>query len=116
MAFAVLITGYSKDAGQVLLKVEPPWWYADQLRNDDRFAHTNETGSYSDYDADVSLEEMREIHEEFRLAATTGVYENHEWQARIQPMLKELDEALSAGSDAYSHFHICVFEWESGLG
>lgn len=116
MAFSVRIVGFSKGAGKVLLEMEPQWWDADQLQEDDRFIASNDTGSYFDFDADMSVEEMKEIHERFRPAATSGVFENDEWQEIIQPKLKNLDEALYSSSGNYSHFHINVFEWESGLG
>ncbi len=96
--------------------MEPRWWDADQLRTDERFVKSNETGSYFDHDADLSVEEMREIHERFRKITSAGLYKHGQWREIIQPMLKELDEALYSGATDYSHFHIRVFEWESGLG
>ena len=95
--------------------MKPPWWDTNQLRKDNRFSESNDTGSYLDYDADVSVEEMKVIHEMFKPAATSGVFEYDKWQEVIQPMLKELDEALYSDSEKYSHFHVNVFEWESGL-
>ena len=50
----------------------------------------------------------------FKPVATEGVYEYDAWQERIQPILKELDEALYQNSDLYAHFKVHVFEWESG--
>ena len=116
MAFSVKISGISKETGDIILKMEPPWWNADQLSEDDRFVVSNDTGSYFDYDANVSVKEMRELHEEFRLAAVTGVYGCDGWQKVINPMIQRLDEALYSQPDVYSCFHITVFEWETGLG
>jgi hypothetical protein len=116
MAFSVIIKGVSKGKRHVLFEVEPPWWDTDQLLDRVQFDASNETGSYFDYDADVSLEEMRGIHESFRNAATMGVYACDEWQERIQPMIRELDEALYERPDDYAYFHINIFEWESGFG
>ena len=114
MAFSVKIEGIAKKKGKVLLNMEPPWWDESNLINDERFVKSNE-GGYLDYDADVSLEEMREMHDRFRSAATRGVYACEEWQEIIQPMLREIEEALYIFGGLYSHFHINVFEWESGL-
>ena len=45
----------------------------------------------------------------------TGGYEIDASQKIIQPMLQELTEALYIFGGLYSHFHITIFEWESGL-
>ena len=115
MAFSVKISGISKKTGGEVFNMEPPWWNSDQLRKDERFVVSNETGSYFDYDADVSISEMRELHERFKLAATAGVYGSDQWREIKTPNLEKLDEVLYSRSDDYSHFHITVFEWESGL-
>jgi hypothetical protein len=115
MAFSVRLTGYSKQDGSALLCMEPPWWSVELLRKDPRFAESNETGGYLDYDADLSLEEALELHERFKPAATKGIYKYEGWQQSIQPMLIGLDLAFSKRATEFSHFHVCVFEWESGL-
>jgi hypothetical protein len=95
--------------------MEPQWWSAKQLENDERFVVSND-GSYFDYDADLSIEEMKELHEEFKKAAVADVvYGLDQWQEIINPKLELLDKALYSQSDDYSHFHVTVFEWESGL-
>lgn len=115
MAFDVMITGIAKN-GETLLEVNPVvWWDTDQLMKDDRFMVSNETGSYDDYDADFTLEDMRDIHEYFLPAATEGVYGEKEWQESIQPMMKELDTVLYEQADRYHHYHVLVYEWETGL-
>ena len=110
MAFSVKIKGFAKDSKKILLEMEPPWWDTNQLKKDNRFVISNDTGSYFDYDADVSVEEMKEIHERFRPASNSGVFKCDDWQ----PMINDLDKALYSDSANYSHFHINVFEWESG--
>lgn len=76
----------------------------------------NETGSYEDCGADLSIDEARHLHEKYKPAATTGIYNCEEWQRRIQPKVRELDAALSPSNTPVTRFHLCVFEWESGLG
>ena len=113
MAFSVKIQGIAKKKGKVLLSMEPSWWDTHKFINDDRFMESKE-GGYLDYDADVSIEEMREIHEKFRPEANRLISGSVEWQKVIQPKLKELDDALYSRADEYSHFYMNVFEWESG--
>jgi hypothetical protein len=115
MAFSVRITGYSKATKEPLLEMEPAWWPVDELKNDSRLRASDAHG-YLDYDADLSVEEARELHERYKPAATQGVYDYGPWQKLIQPMLKELDLALGPWAPEFSHFHVHVFEWESGLG
>jgi len=116
MAFDVMVTGVAKDTGETLLEINPVvWWDTDALVNSNRFTVSNETGSYADFDADLSHEEMRVIHEYSRPAATSGVFEGEEWQESIQPEMKQLDQALYKQSDRYHHFHVTVYEWESGF-
>ena len=93
--------------------MEPQWWNAYKLKDDKRFIESNETGSYFDYDADFSVEEMRKMHEKFR--PTDGLYTGEGWQEIIRPMLEKIDEALYSRSEDYSHFHVTVFEWDTGM-
>ena len=113
MAYSVRVKGISKDQRPILI-IEPPWWDADELMKDNRFVVSNETGSYFDHDADLSVEEAKDLHSKYREEAITGLYGGEAWQKRIRPMLEELDKAFGLGADKYSHFHVTVFEWESG--
>ena len=110
MAYTVRINGVSKATGEILLNMDLYWWNSRELMNDERFIKSEENAGYLDYLADVTLEEMREIHERFRKEATTGF--NKEV---FQPMLKTLDEALYSRSDDYSYFRIIIYEWETGM-
>ena len=114
MAFSVRFTGYTQGVKSKLLDLEIPWWDVDALREDSRFVVSNQ-GGYWDYNANLSCEEARALHEQFKPRATRGVYEYGGWQKIIQPMLKELDSAFALPKSHFSHFHVSVFEWESGL-
>lgn len=114
MAYSVRITGYSEASKRPTLELEPVWWDPDMLSKDPRF-HASQDLGCTDYDADFSVDDARQIHEHFRPAATTGIYDYEPWQKRIQPMLEELDSAFGERSAEFRRFHICVFEWESGL-
>ena len=115
MAFFVRVIGYSKETKEPSFKMEPPWWSDRELREDSRFQASNAAGGYLDYDADLSVEDAREMHERFKPRATAGVYEYSGWQEIIRPMLHELDLVFGSRAHEFSHFHVGVFEWESGL-
>lgn len=95
--------------------MEPPWWPDREIREDPRFQASKTASGYLDYGAELSVEEARKMHERFRPRATTGVYEYSGWQEIIQPMLRDLDLVFGPRAHEFSHFHVGVFEWESGL-
>jgi hypothetical protein len=115
VAFSVRITGYSKETNEPSFVMEPPWWPESVLRQDPRFQASNGAGGYLDYDADLDVEEARELHEWFKPRATRGIYEYGGWQELVQPMLQELGLVFGSRAHEFSHFHVNVFEWESGL-
>ena len=114
MPFGVIVTGISKVDGEDLFRLEPVWWNADWLRKDERFKQVDLNQSYYDYMAELSVEEVKQLHEHFKSVATEGVYKYDAWQERIQPIIKELEEALYRNPDLYAHIKVHVFEWESG--
>jgi hypothetical protein len=90
--------------------MEPAWWDKEELKHADGFVQTLTEG-YLDYSKDVSVTEMRELHDVFRPAAHTGVYADSTWQEIIRPELQLLDDALYDRPDDFSHFRVTVFEW-----
>ena len=104
MAFSVKLKGYSHHH-DLLLELEPGWWRERELMADPRFVESIDNG-YSDFDADLSVAETRELHEKYREKAHEGYAETRE----------ALDQALDEYAAEYSHFHVQVFEWETGLG
>jgi hypothetical protein len=114
VAFAVRIIGFTDGGAELTFEMAPPWWPERELREDPRFRASISDG-YLDYDADLSVEETRDLHERFKGRATQGVYAFASWQAIIQPMIGELDRILAAPVAHRPRFHMCVFEWESGL-
>jgi hypothetical protein len=115
MAISIKISVHTIGAMEAQLHLEPRWWPADELCRDPRFKHTNQTGSYGDWDAELSEEEFSELHERYRPLATGGVWSDPAWQKRIQPQLRILDAVLDGGLGTISCFHVCAFEWDSGL-
>ena len=97
-----------------MLRMEPPWWSAKELKDDPRMQETV-TDGYLDYLAILSVAEVRALHEQFRPAASRGVFAAEAWQEIIRPMLAELDAVLGPRAAEFGKFELCVFEWESGL-
>jgi hypothetical protein len=114
---SICISFYGKGlaSNKSVLNVEPRWWNADDLCADSRFEKTNESGSYFDWDADLTVREFRELHEKFRPQATSGIYTGAHWQAIIQPKIQAIDEALAGALGKIVKIHVQVAEWESGF-
>ena len=113
MAFAVRLIGYAKSNDSALVDIEPSWWDPHELMCDARFVQSNDTGSYFDYDADLSVAETRELHERFKPAASGR---GDKYQEAVRPMIERLDALFTSDESGLSHFHVRVFQWESGLG
>jgi hypothetical protein len=108
MPHDVQIVGYSRDTGQPAFEMIAEWWNAGGLMNDPRFKQAMQTSyAYLDYFADLSVKEVRVLHERFRAVAANTSY--------ISQKLTELDSVLNTRSDKFSHFQIRILEWESGL-
>jgi hypothetical protein len=103
--------GFSEPA----LRIEPRWWDADEVSRDPRFVISNDTGSYSDWNADLTDAEFQAMHDHFRSQATVGIYQSDDWQRVIRPQLQVIDGVLSGALGSISKVNVTVFEWESGL-
>jgi hypothetical protein len=138
MAYSIRIHGLGRD-GTELLQMEPHWWEISKLSENVQFKwiESNDTGSYSDDDADISIDEARILHEQFRPELLATIAYNLEcvesskmrtdehaasvlkqyldYVERLQSALNALDFAVGEGAGDFSHFHICVFEWDSGF-
>lgn len=115
MAFTIKITGYSKSDDKVLVELEPDWWDAGDLMRDARFTRTQRNRGYDGYDADLSLTEMRELHERYKNNVTTI----QKWLCfkfkRLSMPCRKMQETLFDRSTRYSRFHVRISEWDSGL-
>lgn len=111
MAFSVRIQAYQFPAGSPMLRVEPCWWNADELMQDDRFKCEPEMQGYDDYVATLTPAEFRELHVRYRPYAfwPRGTEDNH------YPALPLLDAIAEYLAEDNHHFTITVFEWESGF-
>lgn len=115
-ARSVIIKLYSGIRLEPALIVEPRWWNAEELCRDPRFVESNETGSYFDWEATLSIDEFKMLHERYRHAAQSGLFMLPDWQRVIGPMIQVLDAALAGGIGTITKIEVSVFEWESGLG
>ncbi|MES9883452.1 MAG: hypothetical protein ABW185_21520 [Sedimenticola sp.] len=115
MASSVKITGYSKSNGEVLMEMEPLWWNAKELKNDERFAVSRKGRLYHDYGANLSLAELQELYDRYKGNTTTTQKLLCFKLWRLSLPCKKLYDALNSRSQKYSHFHVKVVEWESGL-
>ena len=67
MAFSVRIEGIDAH-GSRAFSIEPHWWKIPELGKNVKFnwIRSNDTGSYLDNDADISIDEARILHEQFK--------------------------------------------------
>ena len=105
MAFSVKIIGFPKIKGQDNFEIKPYWWNEYQLMNDKRFTESNFYPGYLDFDAALSIDEMRELHERYRDSG----------KKYYQSEFELLNTVLYEQSDQFSDFQITIKEWESGM-
>jgi hypothetical protein len=138
MAYSIRFTGIGRDNVERFC-IEPDWWEVSELGKhvNLKWTLTNDTGSYVDKDADVSTAEARILHEQFKhrllekiaynsrcVEAEMGRSDQYassrlagyvEYVTALKAALQTMDLAVGDGSADFSHFHVCVFEWDSGL-
>ncbi|MES9846365.1 MAG: hypothetical protein ABW131_17115 [Candidatus Sedimenticola sp. 6PFRAG5] len=115
MIFAVKITGFPKADGDTLFEMAPQWWNAKDLIKDERFLESRQRGYYRDYAAELSPEEMRELHVRYRNNGG-ALHKLLCFRFRkFSPSCKKMHDALFKRADRFSHFHISVVELEPGL-
>jgi len=95
------------------------------------------TPGYEDEEAEVTLDQARTLHEQFKpkllelietnseaAESTKHLTENLDpprenayakYVRKLKSDLAELDSAFAEKSSHYSRFHILIYEWESGL-
>lgn len=138
MAYGIRFTGIDKD-GVTQLDIEPHWWTISELgdRVELKWVKSNETGSYTDQGADMSVDEARVLHLQFRQELAELIVYNEDcikdeeestdkhaaqrlaeytkYVESLKANLNALDLAVGDNAPNFSHFHVCIFEWESGL-
>ena len=110
MAFSVRIEALRFPLDTPVLMLEPGWWNAGELMNDDRFQYSNDTGSYADYTATLSLQEFRDMHEHYKLPAGHSALEDSRTRAAMT-MMDALPDLLTDQDDKVI---VTVFEWDTG--
>ena len=138
MAYSVRFTGISKKDGSDLFRIEPSWWTVGEVKEllTCDWIVSNDTGSYFDDDADISFDQARGLHAHFaptvfeliaynedcirseRLRSDDSAASRLEsYEKYVAELKAEFDSIAAAVSDEgklFSHFHVCIFEWESG--
>lgn len=138
MAYSVRFTGFSKSDGSELLNIEPNWWSVGDIKKylTCNWKVSNDTGSYRDEDTDISAEQARMLHMQFAPIALDRIAYNEDcvrserlksddnaavrlamyvkYVAELKAEFDSIESAVDADSDLFSHFHVCIFEWESG--
>jgi hypothetical protein len=114
MASMFCVKGFRKDdPKQAAFHVEPIWWPRDEIRKDPRMI--SEGTMFDDYEARLTGDEARELHERYRHSEVPEKFSDEHWRKVIQPRLRTLDSALIQNPDEYSHFLIAIYEWDSGM-
>ncbi len=115
MSYAIKITGYSKTNHRMLMDVEPDWWNAEELVQDSRFIECIKRRFYRNYEADLSLEEVRDLHERYKNNVNTVQKFLCSKLRRASSPCQKLHGVLFRAFDNYSHFRVEIFEQELGL-
>ena len=75
--------------------------------NDKRFVDSSFDAGYLDYNATLSVNEMKTLNKKYASEVTSGCYEH------CQSNFDELENELNKSSN--KQYHVTVFEWESGF-
>ena len=137
MAYSIRFSGIGKD-GKKTFWIEPHWWVISEMTRaiTPNWVVSNKTGSYQDEDADISLDEARKLHQLFKpellrlIAFNTECVESEKKRTgeyasirladytkcvkQLNTELELIESALGKDAGSFSHFHVCIFEWESG--
>ncbi|OQX37049.1 MAG: hypothetical protein B0D96_02905 [Candidatus Sedimenticola endophacoides] len=114
MEFSVTLTGYSEKDGQVLMELEPRWWDGRELIRDARFVKQGGRGLYRDYDADLDLDEVRELYTRYQDNIHAAQRLLCFRRLRLSLPCQKLRSALY-GRRRCSHFRVNVKQCETGL-
>ena len=86
-----------------------------ELTRDNRFKESHKRKYYSEFDANLSVDETRELYEKYKGNASIS----QKWRClkfkRISSPCGQLQDALFHRASNYSHFHVNICELESGL-
>ena len=138
MAYGLRLSGVGNKRGKESFTIEPTWWDIAKVYKLVKlnWVSTNETGSYTDDDADILLNQARILHEYFMPEivkliafnvscleadkkstdefAALRVADYSEYVLQLKEKLQIIESALGVDADKFNKFHICVYEWDSG--
>ncbi len=112
MAFSVRVEVMKFPHDEPMLLLEAYWWNAQDLREDDRFEYSNDTGSYEDHTAILSSEEFQILNDKYKPSENESAHWSKETHARMAIM----DAVVDLVDDKHDTIRVIAFEWDSGLG
>ncbi|HEX8266317.1 MAG TPA: hypothetical protein VF596_13005 [Pyrinomonadaceae bacterium] len=114
MAQILSIRGYSKSTGKEILYLEPFWWKHQQFSDHSLVKEIIEEGFY-DFEATLSPQHLREMHELFLINLDNDLYKTDHWRKLVRERVAALDWATGEGANEFSHFIAGSYEWDSGM-
>jgi len=114
MAYVLSIRGFSKADGKESFYLEPFWWRQQEF-TENPLVNKIVEGGFLDYEANLSAEQLLEMHEDFKPYLTEDWYKTEEWQKLLSERIGTLDWATGEGAEEFSHFIAGLYEWSSGM-
>ena len=114
MAYVLSITGYSKTDGKESFYLEPFWWRQQEFTEDPLVKKIVE-GGFLDYEANLSAEELLEMHTHYKPYLSDDWYQTEGWQKLIKERVGALEWATNEGANEFSHFIVGLYAWDSGM-
>ena len=111
MAFSVRVEVH-KSYGNEMLRLDTYWWDPQELIKDPRFVYSNETGSYADYTASLTVDEFSTLNKKYRPTSQQLANFSPATRARISI----LDAVVDLVNAEHDTIKVVAFEWESGYG
>jgi len=91
--------------------MRPIWWDCDELISDDRFEEVKLNHGFKGLNATLTILEIIELHERYKLQSKRGIYSSPEWQQRTQPDIREFDDVLYNNDKNYNNFSVWISQW-----
>lgn len=113
MGHVLSVRGFSKIDGKQMFYLEPFWWKWNEFKSEPTVKEVLDA-FYLDYEATLSPEELRQIHERFKQHAQDN-YQTEERQNLLKTRIDELDWATGDGASQFSYFIAGLYEWDSGM-
>ena len=94
-----------------MLRLDAYWLPTQELMKDERFIYSNDTGSYADYTALLSVEEFSELHEKYRPKLDSS----NRLPKITAATIAIIDNVMALVDNDHDVIRVTVYEWESGF-